>query len=142
MATYEVQYKCYLCKLYPNLPFVRYKYRRSGSVFWEKQRRTYIDQFAFEHWKNEYYNDNINEIATYDRVRIMRDILDKEYNGDLRNYMKAMVEFEITNDLIDKEDDNTREISLSFVTDGWQRISIKLKEISKNRVRKQAIIAH
>ena len=53
---------------------------------------------------------------------------DKEYNGNLRNYVRAMVEFEIMSDLIDKEEDyDTREISLSFVTDGWERTTVRLK---------------
>ena len=67
-------------------------------------------------------------MATYNRVRTMREILDKEYNGNLRNYVRAMVEFEVMSDLIDKEEDyDTREISLSFVTDGWERTTVRVK---------------
>lgn len=128
MLTYEVQYKCYLSELYPNLPFIRYRYRRSEKVFWEKKAQAYLDQFASEYWRNEYYDEDPSRMATYNRVRTMREILDKEYDGNLRNYVRAMVEFEIMSDLIDKEEDyDTHEISLSFVTDGWERTTVRLK---------------
>ena len=88
----------------------------------------YLDQFASEYWKDKYYDDDLSRMATYHRVHTMREILDKEYGGNLRGYVKAMVEFEIMSDLIDKEEDyDTREISLSFVTDGWERTTVRVK---------------
>lgn len=128
MLTYEVQYRCYISNLYPNLPFIRYRYRRSGKLFWEKKEQVFFDWFASEYWKTEYYDENVNRISAYNRVRIMRRILDNKYGGSLKNYVRAMVEYEIMSDLIDKEEDYaTQEICLSFITDGWERTSVRLK---------------
>lgn len=128
MITYEIQFKCYLPEVYVSrVPVIQYRYRRSGNVFWEKKDIVAIDHFALRYWKKEYYDEDQNKMAAYNRVRIMREILDKEYNGNLRKYVRAMVEFEIMSDLIDKEDYDTREISLSFVTDGWERTTVRLK---------------
>ena len=129
MTTYEVQFKCYLPEVYVSrVPVIKYRYRRNGKVFWEKKDIVAIDHFASQYWKKEYYGEDPSEMPTYNRVRTMREILDKEYNGNLRNYVRAMVEFEIMSDLIDKEEDyDTREISLSFVTDGWERTTVRLK---------------
>ena len=67
-------------------------------------------------------------MTLYNRMRIMRDILDREYKGNLKNYVKAMVEFEIMSDLIDNEEDyDAQEICLSFVTDGWERTTVRVK---------------
>lgn len=129
MMTYEVQYKCYLPELYVSyIPIIKYRYRKSGSVFWEKRDTVVIDQFAAQHWKKEYYTESPERMVTYDRMRTMQEIIDKRYNGNLKNYVKAMVEFEIMSDLIDKEEEyETLEISLSFVTDGWERTTVRVK---------------
>ena len=125
---YEVQYKCCLSEFYPELPLIRYRYRRSGRFFWEKKLSAYLDRFASEHWQNEYYDEDPDRMTAYNRVRTMREILDKEYGGNLKNYVRAMVEFEIMSDLIDKEKDcDTREISLSFLTDGWEETTVRVE---------------
>jgi len=127
MVTYEVQYKCYLPDSYlPQMPQICYRYRKIGKVFWEKKQVVDIDHYALSRWSYEYYDDmlcsQINE-----RVRIMRSILDKEYNGYLINYVEAMVEYEIMSDLINKEEErDTLNISLSFVTNGWKRTTVRL----------------
>ena len=128
MLTYEVQYRCYLSELHHDLPFIHYRYRKSGKIFWEHSDRVPIDQFAAEHWKNEYYDGKAVRMTLYNRMRIMRDILDRDYKGNLKNYVKAMVEFEIMSDLIDNEEDyDAQEICLSFVTDGWERTTVRVK---------------
>lgn len=130
--TYEVQYKCYLSECLPGLynsyiPIIKYRYKKSGQVFWEKKDSTVIDHFAAQYWKKEYYNNRSPEaMVTYDRMHTMREILDKQYGGKLRNYVKAIVEFEIMSNLIDKEEErDTLEISLSFLTDGWERTTVR-----------------
>lgn len=96
--------------------------------FWEKKEQVFFDWFASKHWKAEYYGKNIDRIAVYNQVRIMRRILGNEYGGSLKNYVRAMVEYEIMSDLIDKEEDyETQEICLSFITDGWERTTVRLK---------------
>lgn len=58
----------------------------------------------------------------------MREIIDRKYGGSLKNYVRAMVEFEIMSDLIDREEElDTLQISLSFVIDGWERTTVRLK---------------
>ncbi len=137
MLTYEVQYKCYLSALYPGLPIIRYRYRRSGKVFWEEKGEVPIDHFAAGHWMGAYYDDDLSRMGMYDRVRIMREILDEEYNGNLGEYVRSMVEFWIMNDsAVEEETHDIREISLSFVTDGWERTTVRLnrKEYSDEKL--------
>ena len=124
MLTYDVRYRCYISN---NIPFVRYKYRRVGMFFWQKRKQA-IDDFALKYWKDKYYDADIDDIGGYNRVRIMRDIIDNEYDGSVENYIEAMLEFEIMSDLIEKRGDyETREISLSFITDGCVRTTIGIK---------------
>ena len=129
MTTYEVQFKCYLPEVYVSrVPVIKYRYRRNGKVFWEKKDIVAIDHFASQYWKKEYYGEDPSEMPTYNRMLTMREIIDREYGGSLKNYVRAMVEFEIMSDLIDREEElDTLQISLSFVTDGWERTTVRLK---------------
>ncbi len=132
MTTYEVMYKCCLPDCYHSVvPEIRYKRRKSGKLLWKK-KRVDIDCFAMRHWK-EYYDDSLklvvaNSMPVYERVYIMRNILNNEYDGSLKNYVKAMVEYEIMSELIEQSEDyETTEICLSFVTNGWQHTTVRLK---------------
>lgn len=129
MITYEVQFKCYLPEVYVSrVPVIQYRYRRSGKVLWEKKDIVAIDHFASQYWEKEYYDEEPNEMVAYNRMLTMREIVDKKYGGSLKNYVRAMVEFEIMSDLIDREEElDTLQISLSFVTDGWECTTVRLK---------------
>lgn len=129
MTTYEIMYKCCLHDYYHSVvPEIHYKYRKSGNLLWKK-KRVDIDRFAMRHWKKEYYDDRLvvaSSMPVHERVCIMRDILDNEYGGSLKNYVKAMVEYEIMIELIEQSEDyETTEIFLSFVTNGWQRTTVR-----------------
>lgn len=126
MVNYEVQFKCYLSKT-NHTPFIQYKYRKSGKIFWEKNEVVAIDRFASRYWNYEYYDAYDGAPSAADRIRIMRKILDDRYHGKLINYVRAMVEHEIMNELINKEEEyETLDISLTFVTNGWQKINVRL----------------
>ena len=140
MTTYEIQYKCYLAGelasillgFHPGTPVLRYRYRKLERGTWERQEWIPLDLFATRLWASKYYDGDPDSISAADRIRIMRDILDEEYGGNLGNYIRAMVEFEIISDLIDKEEDReVLDIALSFVTNGWRRTGVDL--IRKNR---------
>ena len=129
MITYEIQYKCYLSNKHPNLPLLRYKYRESGKVLWERKETVEIDKFASLYWGREYYEGSLRNMTTYNRVCTIREILNREYGGNLKNYVRAMAEFEIVNDMIDRDEENEAyEISLSFITDGWEETTVKLRD--------------
>ena len=85
-----------------------------------------LDQFSRHHWREEYYPDGDGSMLTYNRLTTMRKILDEKYHGYLRNYVKAMVEYEIMNDVIEREKDlDAVEVALSFITDGWEQTSVR-----------------
>lgn len=131
MTTYEVMYKCYLpvC-CYSLVPQIYYKYRKCGKILWKK-KRVDIDRFAMRHWKKGYYDGRLvvpNLIPEHERMCIIRDVINNEYDGSLKNYVKAMVEYEIMSELIEQSGDyETMEISLSFVTNGWKRTTVRLE---------------
>ena len=121
---YDVQYNSYLSSIYPNLPVVNYRYKKSGKALWERKETVVIDDFASRYWKNEYYN----EFVAYERrIYIIKEVIDKEYNGSLESYIRAMVRFEIMSDLINKGyDPDAQEIAISLVTDGWKSTEVEL----------------
>lgn len=140
METYEVMYKCCLPDYcHSVVPEIHYKYRKCGKFLWKK-KRVDIDRFAMRHWKREYYDNRLvvaNLMPVHERVYIMRDILNNEYSDSLKNYVKAMVEYEIMSELIEQSEDyETMEICLSFVTDGWKRTTVRLerKEIKDEKL--------
>lgn len=131
MTTYEVMYKCYLPVYCDSLvPQIYYKYRKCGKILWKK-KRVDIDRFAMRHWKKGYYDSRLvvpNLIPEHERMCIIRDVINNEYDGSLKNYVKAMVEYEIMSELIEQSGDyETMEISLSFVTNGWKRTTVRLE---------------
>lgn len=83
------------------------------------------------HWKREYYDGRLvvpNLMPEHERMCIIRDVINNEYDGSLKNYVKAMVEYEIMSELIEQSGDyETMEISLSFVTNGWKRTTVRLE---------------
>lgn len=140
MATYEVMYKCCLPDYcHSVVPEIHYKYRECGKFLWKK-KRVDIDRFAMRHWKKEYYDNRLvvpNLMPVHERVYIMRDILNNEYSDSLKDYVKAMVEYEIMSELIEQSEDyETTEICLSFVTNGWKRTTVRLgrKEIKDEKL--------
>lgn len=129
MMTYDVQFKCYLPEIYVcRVPVIGYRYKQSNKVFWEKKDTVAIDHFASMYWGKEFYSENLNDMDTYNRMLTIREIIDKKYGGSLKNYVRAMVKFEIMSDLIDREEElDTLEISLSFVTNGWEHTTVRVK---------------
>lgn len=130
MLTYEVQYKCLLSPW--NMPTIHYRYRKSGKFFWERKDRVLIDDFAWLHCE-EYYADNDytapSFIPMYERMSIMRKIIDERYNGRLVNYINAMVEYEIVDGLIqNNEDSEAIELAMSFVSNEWNTTTIRIGE--------------
>jgi len=132
MTTYEVKYKCYMHWTSPVVPLIRIKYRKLGRIFWTETDPEFVDYFAGSIWKSEYYSECEPNLSNYDRLRIFSRILDEKYNGDMERYVKAMTEFDISNRLIERnEEDEARDIAISLVTNGWKKTILKTGISSK-----------
>lgn len=125
--TYELKYKCDF-KGTPgfDMPYITYKYRPAGKLFWIEKCTEYIDRFAYLKW-DRFYDRYYEDMPLYTRAYILRTILNEKYNGNLESYVKDIVEFWVMDRLIEIEKDtDTLDICMSFVTKGWRSTTVDI----------------
>ena len=141
---YQVKYKCHLeLDISGNfVPVITYKYKREDKRRWKKKKERPIDHFAYFEFDKEYYGSRAGGIDSYlymdvyDRMKIMRRIIDDRYSGSFEEYVKDMVKFDIeSNQVLNTMEYEAFNIALSFTTDGWKGTTIALvdKEIKNEK---------
>lgn len=138
---YQVKYKCRLeSDISGNfIPAIIYKYKREDKKHWKKKEERPIDHFAYFKWDKEYYGSRAGGtnsylyMSAYDRMKIIRSIIDDKYSGSLEEYVKAMVKFDIevsqVRDIMEYE---ALDIALSFTTGGWKGTTVQVDKLSEN----------
>lgn len=133
---YELRYKCFLagwCKRFVDgapkgVPIIRVEYRKEGEKRWAKGIEAAIDWYASEFWK-EYYRISVTDMPLDERMYTIKEILDDRYHGDLINYVRAMVEYEVMNEHADRTSKaECSTLVTSFVTDGWKTGKVEVAE--------------
>lgn len=138
---YKVKYKCRLeLDISGNfVPVITYKYKREDKKRWKKKEERPIDHFAYFEFDREYYGSHAGGtnsylyIDVYNRMKIMRRIIDDKYSGSLEEYVKAMVKFDIeANQVRDIMECEALDIALSFTTGGWKGTTVQVDKLSEN----------
>lgn len=133
--TIDIQYKCYLPGR-PHfgeepsyVPLLLVRYRENGRQLWNTFATRPVDYFSWQFFRKEYY-ENFETTTLYDwpdysRLTSFRDVLEKEFDGSMKEYVKFIVKAEIVMlDADEREKQECVSIAKSFLTSGWDSTTL------------------
>lgn len=135
--TVDVQYKCYMTKhqnFYeePSLvPLLLVRYRKNGKKLWHTFKKMSIDYFSWQFFRKEYYDNFEGAIwdwSDYSRLTTFQNVLEKEFNSSMDEYVKFIVQADMV--MIDADMEESQEcmgIAKSFLTNGWDSTTLKIE---------------